>query len=212
MPVVTATRSITRAIIYAFCNKVWQDSVNSTTSTLFDQALQMVLDDLSSKIEIIRAIDDTQSLAVEEYALAYPTGLMPGGLISITLTDAAGLSYEPLEPFSRGLRDYRALLQNNGSVGQPDSYIEAEDDQWYVWRPANQTFTVLIEYYRTHPQDLETILLPDSCMMAVKVGTAYFEAVLRRNSEYQATWGPHYAREFQAVQGMYPGQPRGVYP
>jgi len=208
-PVSAAVRSITKASIIAFCNKAWQES-ELAASTKFDLALQACLDDLS-KLEILRETDETQALAVGDYAINYPTDYLPGGLIAITLTDEEGNEYEPLEPFPAGLREYRYCRDNDTANGQPAQFIAGDDDQWYVWRPANAAFDVRIEYYRMHPQDLTSILFPNTCFLAIKTGTVYWEAVLRRNTEYQNVWGPMYAREYQALEGMYPGQVRGVY-
>jgi len=202
--------SITKAGVIAFCNKAWQSSEASDT-TEFDAALQQCLDDLS-KLPILRARDDTQDLEAGDEAVAFPTGCLPGGLISMSLTDAAGVSYPPLLALPDGLRQYRQYRDSAAAAGRPEYYVPGDDDRWLIWPLCNADYDVKLEYYRTHPQDLATILFPDACRQAIYTGTVFFEAVLRNNKEYQATWGPLYAREFGDLAAMYPGEPFGAYP
>ncbi len=206
---VGAAGPITRQSILDFLNKAYQTR-EVIAGTMFDVAIQMALDDLSSKIEILR---DTYaaSLVSGAYTVNFPSDMMPGGLISMRLEDASGNVYSPLVPFKDGLRGYRRLLHQSSSVSRPEAYIEGEDNKWYIWRPANATYTVLVEYYKVHAQDVTTIAFPGACALAVKTGAAYFEGVLRNNDKYKANWGSEYGRHFKDVQGMYPGEPRGVY-
>ncbi len=207
---VGAAGPITRQSILDFLNKAYHENV-LLAGTTFDVAIQMALDDITSKIEVLR---DTYAAALVsgDYTINHPSDLMPGGLISITLTDAGGYAYDPLTPFPRGLRDYRQAIRQNNTVGRPIAYVEGEDAKWYLWRPADGAYDVLVEYYKLHAQDVTTIALPGVCALALKTGAAYFEATLRRNPQYQATWTPQYSRAFKDLRAMYPGEPRGVYP
>jgi hypothetical protein len=202
--------TIARASIIAFMNKAWECS-EASTSTVFDAAIQAALDDIS-KLPIIRALDASQTLAVDGTTINHPTGLLSGGLISIVLMDAAGNYHDPLEPFPGGLREYRCHKGWNGTPSTPRHYIEGEGNKWYVWPAANAAYTVTLEYYRTHPEDVSTILLPDPCSLALKTGAVYWEAVLRSNQKYQAEWEPKYSRQLEILHGMYPGEPFGVFP
>ena len=205
-----APMAIAKSSVVAFCNKAWQTAENENTSTLFDQALLACLADLS-KLPILRAVDETQALADGDYELDHPDDLMPGGLISITLTDVHGNVQDPLLPFTGGLREYRLVRHQNPGRNQPLYYVEGDDRKWYVWQTANAAYDVRIEYYRVHPPVATAILLPPPCSLAVKTGTMFFEAKLRRNPTYQAIWDPLYRKEFDALAAMYPGDPRGAY-
>ncbi len=202
--------AITKANLISTLNKGWGED-EAASSTKFDEAIKMALADLS-KLPILRGKETTQDLAVGGSEINFPSDMMPGGMIAITLKDASNNEYKPLVAFEGGLREYRACLDNDASTSRPEYFIEADTTKWYVWPTANAAFHVTIEYFKTHPDDPDTILFPESCRNALKAGAILWEAVLRRNEPYQATWGPIYAREFEQLQGMYPGEVRGVYP
>lgn len=200
---------ITKAQLIATCNKAFQCS-EQDTSTLFDEAILMALDDLS-KLEIMRDTDTTQSLVAGGSSLNVPSDMIPGGLVAITLTNAAGTSYKPLLKLKGGLREYRYLLESDSARSRPEFYTEGDGLTWNLWHPADAAYTVAVEYYKSHPSDPNAIIFPDACRNALKAGVVYFESVLRRNKEYQATWAPNYGREYDALRGMFPGQVRGTY-
>ena len=201
--------AITKLELISAANKAFQCS-EASSSTLFDEAILMALADLS-KLEILRDVDTTQSLVAGDSEIEFPSDLLPGGMISITLTDANGNAYEPLLPMRGGMKEYRYLLDHDTTQGRPEYYTDGDGDKWYIWRTANTAYTVRVEYFKTHPSSVAAILFPDVCRSALKMGMIYFESVLRRNEKYQATWAPMYAREYQAMEGMFPGQVRGTY-
>jgi hypothetical protein len=204
--------SITKAQIIAFCNKAWESSEDTATSTKFDEALQLALDQITMEVGVLRVRDTSQDIEAGDTSIAWPTGMVPGGLVALSLTDVSGNEYKPLEYLKGGLREYRQLRNRSTSSSRPLWFVEGEGNNWYLWPTTDQTYNVTVDYYRTHPQDVATILLPDPCRKALKLGTVFHEAVLRRNVEYQQTWGPLYARELEVLRSLYPGEPYGAYP
>ena len=73
----------------------------------------------------------------------------------------------------------------------PEGYSEY-DDKFYLWRPTNQAATVLIEYYKNHPQDVDNIEFADNFKNAIYAGVTYYLALKHKKTSYVQLWLPIY--------------------
>ncbi len=152
-------------------------------------AIQMCLDDLSEE-DLLVDTDSTQTLVDGDTVLVEPTGFR--ALVDITLTiTSSGSNQHPLTKLKRGHKQYRELRHNDDSVGIP-RWFSHFNGQFFLWRPPNQAFTSLIEYYKEHPQGVDDIEFPDNFRNAIYTGVSYYTALKHKKISYISLWLPIY--------------------
>jgi len=83
------------------------------------------------------------------------------------------------------------LRHNDNSTGIP-RYYSNFNGKFYLWRPANQAFTSLIEYYKNHPQDVNNIEFDDNFKNVIYAGATFKVAVEKGRTRMIQIWGPVY--------------------
>jgi hypothetical protein len=154
-----------------------------------ETSIQKCLDDISEE-DLLVDSDSSQSLSIGDKTLDLPTGFRAMIAISLTLTGSGSEQY-PLIALKGGHRQYRELRHNDDSTGIPRYYSEY-DDKFYLWRPTNQAATVLIEYYKNHPQDVDNIEFADNFKNAIYAGVTYYLALKHKKTSYVQLWLPIY--------------------
>ncbi len=195
--------SIEKDNIITFVNEALRELYSDTD---LDVAIQTCLNDLS-KESLLVDTDDSQSLASGDTTLDYPDGFRE--IVAITLTNANDNTDEPLEPLAGGHEEYRALVLSGTSRGTPKYYSEF-DDKFWLWSMPGAAFTVKIEHYKAHPQDVDDIEFGDDFANVINFGTAYYKALIAAKTTYISVWGPPYIIEKDAVRLLVPQQPHIV--
>ena len=176
-----------KAEILTFVN-----AVLGRSETDIDVEIQIVLDDLS-KHNLLTAEDTDQTLESGDTYLEYPTGFKQ--LVSIVLNDG---TYDgpPLKKIPGGHKEYRQWMEDETSTdySEPEWYSEY-DSKFFVYHPADGDYTSVIEYYKYHPQDVNTIEFGDEFKNCIKFGTAFEVACAKGLSRYISIWGPRYEKE-----------------
>ncbi len=165
--------------------------------TELDIAIIKTLTDMSKR-GLLVGIDDTQILADGDTTLAYPTGFRKGGVINITLIDASGAEKGPLVKLHGGHNEYRKLRHNDSSAGITIWFSEF-NKEFYLWRPANQAYTTLIEYSKNHAKDADNIEFETEFENLMFAGASYWYAAKLGRSTGIALWGPIYYGELKSA-------------
>jgi hypothetical protein len=175
------------------------------SGTDLDNAINMCLKDLSQPENCpLDAEDADQSLAANGATLNHPTDYV--GLIAITLTNASSVADAPLTKLKGGHKEYRRLMDNDSSLGQPE-WFSSFNGKFYVWRNSNGAYTVRIEYLRTHPEEPANILYGEDARLAIYAGVCYYKAMLMKKTSAINVWGPEYAKEKGKLRASWPEQP-----
>lgn len=169
-----------------------------------DVYIQKVLDDLSEE-DLLVGADDEQTLSSGDTTLDYPTGFRSE--IAITLTNASGVTDAPLDELPGGHEEYRDLRDSDSATGIPEFYSRF-NKKFYLWRPPGASFTTLIEYYKNHPQGVDTIEFGDEFRNAVYAGTTYYYALKLGRVNAINLWGPIYADAKQKRINATPKEPQ----
>ena len=179
--------SIVKADILTFVNESLQESFSGTD---LDFEIQQCLDDMS-KEDMLVDTDDSQDLENGDTTLDEPTGFR--ALVTITLTiTSSGSEQFPLVALKQGHQEYRKLRHNDNTVGIP-RWFSNFDKQFFLWRPPNQDFTSLIEFYKDHPQDIDNIEFDETKFKnTVYAGSTYYAALRRKKVSYIGIWRPIY--------------------
>ena len=160
-----------------------------TALTDIDKFIQKVLDDLSEE-DLLVGTDNTQTLVAGDKTLDEPTGFR--ALVNIVLTiTSSGSEQFPLIGLKQGHTEYRKLRHNDNSTGIP-RWFSNFDGLFYLWRPANQAFTSLIEYYKDHAQDVDAIEFGDNFRNAIYAGATFYTALKYQRSNSISIWKPMY--------------------
>jgi len=183
---------IVKADIITDVNENLQTSY-STTGTDLDRAIIKTLTDMSNRGLLI-GTDSTQTLTAGDKTLDYPTGFRSA--ISITLIDSDSAEKAPLEKFPGGHRDYRELRENDVATGTPEWYSEF-NEKFYLWRPAGQAYTTLIEYRKNHAKDADNIEFDTKFESLMFAGATFYKAAALGRTAAIAIWGPLYQKELQ---------------
>ncbi len=178
--------------IIAFVNKALRKSYSASGAEL-NIAIQTCLNDLANH-NLLVGTDTDQTLVSGGKTLNYPTDFKQ--LISLTLIDSNSNEKAPLTKLKGGHKQYRELRLNDTSSGLTEFFSDF-NSQFFLWRPADQAFTTNIEYYRYHPQDINSILFTKEFRNAIFYGTAFFESLFLKNAEGQSRWGPMFGNEKQ---------------
>jgi len=160
-----------------------------TNFTDIDTQIQEILDDLSEE-DLLTGTDSDQTLESGDTTLDEPTGFR--ALIAITLTiTSSGSEQYPLIKLKGGHEQYRELRHNDDSVGIP-RYFSNFNGKYYLWRPANQAFSSLIEYYKNHSQDVDNIEFDNSFRNVINAGVTYKMALEKGRTRMIQQWGAVY--------------------
>lgn len=166
--------------------------VNARLQTAFtdiDSQVQEILDDLSEE-DLLIGTDATQTLVSGNTTLNEPTGFR--ALVNIVLTiTSSGSEQFPLIKLKGGHKQYRELRHNDDSIGIP-RFFSNFNALFYLWRPANQAFTSLIEYYKEHPQDVDNIEFGDNFKNAIYAGATFKVALEAGRTRMIQLWGTVY--------------------
>lgn len=177
--------AITKEAILARVNERLQ-----TVFTDIDTQIQEVLDDLSEE-DLLVDSDPDQTLTNGDTVLEWPTGFR--AMINITLTiTSSGSNQFPLLALKGGHKEYRQLRHNDDTVGIPRWFSEF-NEQFFLWRPPNQAFTSLIEYYKNHPQTVDAIEFDDNFKNVINAGATWKMASEKGRISMINLWGAIYA-------------------
>lgn len=175
-------------------------------STALDIAIQLVLNDLSTDLDSLRATDADQTLEVDDKTLDYATDFKSP--ISIVLINNSSVRQAPLRPLKGGHQEYRDLRYLTSSNGLPEQYSEF-DSKFWLWKPADGDYTSEIEYYRYHPTgQLDNILLDKFFTDCVKFGTVFYKQALKGNPKYISIWKAMYDNEKEKCRLLLPSEPQ----
>lgn len=181
--------SIVKADILAEVNDNLQTSL-----TDIDKFIQKTLDDLSEE-DLLVDTDTTQTLSDGDTTLSEPTGfraLIPGGIV-LTIT-SSGSRQHPLIALKQGHEQYNALRHNDDTTGIP-RWFSNFNGKFELWRPPNQGFTSLIEYYKNHPAlsgDEGSIEFSDNFRNAIYAGATFYTALKYSRTKAITIWGAAY--------------------
>lgn len=173
------------------------------STTDLDNPINMCLADLSKDCPI-DASDTDQTLAADTLTLNHPADFIY--LVAITLTNASSVSYKPLTKLPGGHKQYRKLLDQDSNTGRPEWYSDFKEKFW-LWRPSSGTFTVNIEYGRSHPETPRDILYSEIARSAIYAGVCYYKSLLKRSPDHVKQWGAVYAYEKEQLRLNWPVQP-----
>lgn len=179
-----------------------------TALTDIDKFIQKTLDDLSEE-DLLVGTDSTQTLTSTSTTLNEPTGFR--ALINIVLTiTSSGSEQFPLIALKGGHQQYRALRHNDDSTGIP-RWFSNFNGKFYLWRPPNQAFTSLIEYYKDHPAlSGDNIEFSDNFRNAIYAGATFYTALKYSRTKAITIWGPAYQDAKQKRINATAHQPRIV--
>ena len=186
--------------------------VNENLQTNFSASeiatrIQAILNDLS-EADLLVGTDDTQTLVNGDTTLAHPTGFR--ALVAITLTVTSSSSEQfPLIKLKQGHAEYRGLRHGDDTVGIPRWFSDF-NDLFFLWRPPNQAFTSLIEFYKDHPQDVDNIEFGDMYQDAIFAGVTWKMAIKKGRARMITLWGAVYADAKQKRIDSFVHQPRFV--
>lgn len=190
-----------KSVIIAVVNDALREAYSGTQ---LDTAIQLCLNDLSNE-NLLVSTDESQSLTSGDLSINYPTDYKD--LVAITLVDSSNVEGKPLKKLPGGHKTYRELRDNDASTGIT-SWFSEFDDKFWLWRPANGSYTPKIEYYRRHPQTPDYILFGDDFRNAIYFGAIYYKALLEKKTDYIAIWRPVYLVEKEERRLAAPEQPR----
>ena len=182
------SESVTKADIQAFINECMEDAISTTALAL---AIKLCLRDLSN-FNFLKATDTSQSLTASDTYLDCPEDYKD--IDEIQLTDAEGDLLDPLIAFSGGYKEYLREMGSSQSNGIPEYYSEY-NGKFYIYPPADGTYTVAIAYSKYDSQDEDNIEFGPEFTNAIKFGACFYYAMMKARSSYINVWGPAYAAE-----------------
>ena len=181
---------IVKADIIADVNRNLQIAESGTD---LDFAINKVLTDMSKRGLLVDS-DSLQTLSDGGLTLNYPTGFRHA--IAITLTDANGTPLRPLKKLPGGHPEYRRLRHDDLATGFTQWYSEFEE-LIYLWRPASQAYTTLIEFRKNHAKDPDNIEFTTDFENLMFAGATFWKATSMKNTSGIAIWGPIYQDELR---------------
>lgn len=165
----------------------------SESGTDLDFAINKVLVDMSKR-GLLVGNDSSQTLVDGSLTLNYPTGFRHA--IAITLTDANGTPLRPLKKLPDGHAGYRKLRHNDLATGFTQWYSEFEE-KIYLWRPASQAYTTLIEFRKNHAKDPDNIEFDTDFENLMFAGATFYHAASKGRVSGISIWGPIYQDELR---------------
>jgi len=180
----------TKASILTFAGRAWQTTFTGTT---LDPAINACLSDLNGSDLLVGYATD--ELAVNNRYFAQPANYK--SMIAITLWSGT-VTYDSLIELPGGVAKWRSLKAASSAPDRPKYFVEwpSHEDQGILLYPRSDAiYQVEIDYWRTHPES--AIEYPAKFQHLLNLGSVYWEAALRRNTEYMNHWGPLYYAERQ---------------
>jgi hypothetical protein len=174
--------------------------VNANLNTAFattelDTAIIKTLRDMSNK-KLLVGTDATQTLSDGSKTLNHPTGF--NSIISITLIDGSGNEQKPLKKLPGGHKEYRQLRHNDDASGITEWFSDF-DKKFYLWRPADDSYTTLIEYYKNHAKTADSIEFTDELENLMFAGATYYHAIQKGRTNAISIWAAEYDRQLKMV-------------
>jgi hypothetical protein len=165
----------------------------SESGTDLDAEINKVLTDMNKR-GLLKDKDTSQTLADGDLTLNYPIGFRHA--IAITLTDANGTPLRPLKKLPGGHPEYRKLRHSDLATGFTEWYSEFDNTIW-LWRPASQAYTTLIEFRKNHPKDPDNIEFDTDFENLMFAGATLWHAASKGRLSAVAIWGPIYRDELK---------------
>ena len=192
--------------IITFYNKAFKGKLTESDDTTdLDIAIQLCLNDLSTSLNALVELDESQALEVGTDFISYPTDFKE--LVNIVLINSNSVRGDPLIPLKNGQIEYDRLIESSAGGGTPEYYTEY-DGGFYIYPVSSGDFDVEIKHYRYHPTGQLTDILFDSFFAdCIKFGTVFYEALLRTNPKYISIWGPVYSSEKEKCRLLLPDEP-----
>lgn len=188
LPIATATRTT-----YSFADSDPDTILDSSNSFLTDGFLA------GQKITVSGSTSNNKNLEIDTITAGVIT-LITGNTLTVesageTITIMAnGKEQFPLIGLKRGHSQYRGLRHNDDSTGIP-RWFSNFDGKFFLWRPPNQAFTSLIEYYKNHPAlsgSEGSIEFDDNFRNAIYAGATFYTALKFGRTKALLIWGPMY--------------------
>ena len=196
------------ADVESFLNSCFE---NGVTADDLAAALKLCMRDISN-MGLLDGSDDTITLNLdsggelsvgdlsfdvpEDYkhveSILLSDTVFTGAVANARLASAA--IYDPLIPFPGGHEEYRRYISDSTTRGTPEYYSEY-NGKIYLYPPPDKAYDVLMEFQKYDSQDEDAIEFGDEFSNAIKFGTAYFYALMKRRKEYVDIWGPQYQNE-----------------
>ncbi len=167
-----------------------------------DSEIKTVLTKLSNKDLLVASV--TPTINANDLSLAYPAGFR--AMVSFTLTDQSGVSYDPLIKISHD--DYRSFKSNDSGTGRPERYSDF-NNTFFLWRPSNAEYDVLMEYYKNHPLDPDNIEFGEMFEEAINAGVTYYKA-RNKNKQSYGFWKGEWLEAVKEIVQSFPRNPRIV--
>lgn len=165
------------------------------SGTDLDRAIIRTLNDMSNRALLV-GTDTGQTLSSGGTTLDYPTGFR--SVVSITLIDGSGTEKTPLIKLPGGHKEYRELRHNDDTSGTTEWFSEF-DKKFYLWRPANDSYTTLIEYIKNHAKDAGNIEFETEFENLMFAGATFYHALTLSRSKSIALWWPIYQNELRVA-------------
>jgi len=183
-------------------------TIPADIQTDIDLALKTCLRDLSSLDLLVKSTDGTDEITDSTVTIDVTESELPQfkAVKTLTLTDSNSVALEPLILMEGGIEGYREGVSISDSRGEP-IYYAIDQRLIYPFRPPDQTYTYLLEYYANHlfpgaGEDI-TIEFTDDFLLAVSFGTCYWLGRIKNSfRKYVENWGPVYFDERQRMRGL----------
>lgn len=190
----------TKASILTFASRAWQTTF---TGDKLDAAISACLSDLDGSDLLIGST--YFDLDVDSRYFAKPDNYK--SVVAIQLTGPDGTMHDPLAELPGGLRQWRFLKAATAPAGRPKYFFEwisNTSEGILIYPRSDVIYTVRMDFWRTHPQTPDSIVYPVQFQHLLNLGTVYWEAVFRRNTEYATHWGQLYYAQRQTHEAQTP--------
>ena len=161
--------------------------------TDIDAIINKTLSDMSKRGLLI-GTDTTQTLIDGSETLNWPTGYR--STFNITLTDSSGTEREPLIKLPGGIKEYRQKIAHGSGGSLPRWFAEFEG-KFYLFGPAGQAYTTLIEFRKNHPKDPDNIEFDTDFENLMFAGASFWKAAQLNRITAVNIWGPIYQNEMR---------------
>lgn len=206
VPVATATRTT-----YSFANSNPDTILDSSNSFLTDGFVA------GQKITVSGSASNNKNLEIDTIAAGVIT-LIAGNTLTVEAAGATvtimanGKEQFPIIGLKGGHTEYRKLRHNDDSTGIP-RWRSNFDGKWFLWRPPNQAFTSLIEFYKEHPAlsgSTGSIEFPDNFKNTIFAGSTFYASLKFSRTNAMNIWKPMYEEAKQKRIDSFPHIPRIV--
>jgi hypothetical protein len=186
--------AITKAQILSFTNSRLQ---RADSASDIEESIKMILRDIAS-FYVLDDEDTSQTLTSSDLTLDYPSDALDGeqAIKSVILTDSSSVQQAPLTYISGGWRDYNRLMDQytSGYSSYPASMV-CFRRKIYLWPPPSQNYTVSIEYYKRHPEDVDNIEYTEDWRNAILAGVTREVAYDNKMTDQIVLWENRYMVE-----------------